>query len=67
MEAETVQRVVAIAVLRVATNGMAHVGGVDANLILASCLQLKLHERVLGGAVEHMEMGDGELAAIIDG
>ena len=42
MQAETAYRIVAIAVLRIATDGMAHVGSMDANLILTACLQLKL-------------------------
>ena len=36
VETEAMDGVVAIAILRVAADGMAHVGGVDANLVLAS-------------------------------
>ena len=67
MQTETAYRIVAIAVLRIATDGMAHVGSMDANLILTACLQLEFYQRVVGSAVEHVEMGDGQLAAIVDG
>lgn len=67
VQAEAVQRVIAIAILHVAADRMSHVGRVDANLVLATCLELVLHEGVVGGAVEHMEMGNGELAAIVHG
>lgn len=67
MEAETAKGIAAIAILRIATDGMGHVGSMDAYLILAACLQLELYERVVGGAIEHMIVGDGELASIIDG
>ena len=44
MQAETAARVIAIAILDVATYGMAHIGSVNANLVLPARLQLKLHE-----------------------
>jgi hypothetical protein len=44
MEAEAMQRIVAIAVFGVATNRMAHISRVDTNLILTACLQLKLYQ-----------------------
>ena len=65
MQTETVQWVVAIAVLRVATHGMAHIGSMHTDLVLTSGLELELHQRVVGGAVHHKEMGDGQFAAII--
>ena len=46
---------------------MAQVGRVHANLVLAPRLKPELHQRVLGGAVQHVEVGDGQLAAIVHG
>lgn len=65
METETMERIVAIAILGVSTDRMPHIGGMDTNLILSACLKLELYERVLRGAVEGMEMGYGILSAII--
>ena len=45
---------------------MPHVGGVDTDLVLAPGLQLELHERVLGGTCERMEMRHRILATIVD-
>ena len=66
VEAEPVERVVAIAVFHIAADGMPHVGGVDTDLVLAPGLQLELHERVLGGTCERMEMRHRILTAIVD-
>ena len=65
MQTEPVQRVVAVAVLHVAADRMAHVGRVYANLILPSCLQPVFHETVRHRTVEDMEMGDGIFTAIV--
>ena len=67
VEAEAVDGVVAVAVLDIATYGMAHIGRVYPNLVLASCLQLKLYERVLCCAVENAEMRHGVFATIVYG
>ena len=65
MQAEAVQRVVAVAVFRVAAYGVAHVGGMYTNLVLTASLQLKFHQRVLRGAVERKEVCDSQFAAIV--
>ncbi len=57
--------IVTIAVLDVTTDGMAHIGCMDAYLILAASLQLELHKGIAVRAVENGEMGDSVLAAII--
>ena len=44
---------------------MTHVGGMYASLILSSSLQLELDQGMLGGAAEHMEMADGQLATVV--
>ena len=67
MQTKTVQRVVAIAVFHITANGMPHVGAMHSNLVLTPRLQTELHERVLRGAVERVEMGDGIFATVIDG
>lgn len=67
MEAEAVDGIVAIAVFRVAADGMAHIGGMDANLVFPPRFELILHERMFGRAVEHVEMGDGVFSTVIDG
>ena len=56
MQAKPVQRVVAVAVFHVATYRMSHIGGVNANLVFASRFESILHERVLCGAVENVEV-----------
>lgn len=67
VKAETMDRVVAIAVLDVTTDGVVHIGGMNANLVLATCLELELHEGVVVAAPEGGEMGYGKFAAIIYG
>lgn len=67
MQAEAMNRVVAITVFRVAADGMSHIGRMYANLVLAAGLQLIFYQRMFGGAVQHMEMGDSEFSAIIYG
>lgn len=44
MEAETAQRIVVAAVFFVAHDGMAHVLGVDADLVFASCIEMEVHQ-----------------------
>ena len=56
MQTQTMQRVVTIAILHVATDGMSHIGSMYANLVFASCLQLKLHQRVIRGAIQYVKM-----------
>ena len=65
MQTQTMQRVVTIAILHVATDGMPHIGSMYTNLVLASCLQLKLHQRVIRGAVQYVKMRNGQLTTII--
>lgn len=62
METETSDRIIAIAVFDVAADRMPHVGGVHTYLVLASCLQFELHERMVPAAVERIEVGDSQLA-----
>lgn len=65
VQAQAVQWVVAIAILYVAANGMAHVGGMYAYLVLAASLKFILHKRVFCGTVKHMKMGNGIFSPII--
>lgn len=65
MQAETMAGIVAIAVLRVTTDGMAHIGSMDANLVLAPGLQLEFAESVCLTAFQDVEMSDGVLASIV--
>ena len=66
VQTETVQRVVAVAVFAIATNGMSHISSMNANLVLTTRLQLKLYQRVVCRAVHHEEMSDSQLATIVD-
>ena len=59
------QRVVAVAVFHVATNGMSHVCRVYTYLVLATGLKLILNERVFCGAIEHLEVCDSIFATIV--
>ena len=47
MQAQAVHRVIAVAIFRVATNRMSHVGCMHADLVLAPGLQFEFHQRVL--------------------
>ena len=65
VEAETVQRIVAVAIFRVAADRMSHVRRVNTNLVLTTRLQLIFHQRVLGSPCQHMEVRHSQLAAIV--
>ena len=67
MQAQAMQRMIAVAIFWIATDRMAHVCGVYANLILASCLQLEFHSRVLSRTIHYMPMCDGKLPSVING
>ena len=67
VEAETAYGVVAIAILDVATDGMAQVGAVDTDLILSARLQSVFYQGMGCGAVEDVVMGDGIFAPVIYG
>lgn len=67
MEAEAAQGVVAAAVFLVADDGMAEVLGVDADLVLASCLKMEVHQRVIVVANQHLVMGHGVFPAVVNG
>ena len=66
METQTVDRIIAIAVFRISAYGMTHIGRVDTDLILTTCLKLEFHEREVRGPVEDMIMGNGIFTAIVD-
>lgn len=66
MQAQTVQGVIAITILRITTHRISHVGSMYTYLVLTSRLQLKLHQRVIGSAVKNVEMGDSQFATIIE-
>lgn len=51
MQAEAVQRIVTVAILLIATDRMPQIGRMYTNLILTSCLQAELYQRVLCRAV----------------
>ena len=65
MEAESVERIVAVAVFHVATHGMSHVCRMHTDLVLASCFQFKLSEGMVGGTLQHLEMCHGIFSAVI--
>lgn len=67
VEAETAYGIVAIAILDVATDGMAQIGAVDTDLILSACLQAVFYQGMGGGAVEDVVMGDGIFAPLSTG
>ena len=67
MQAKTMNGVVAVSILRVAADGMSHIGRMNANLILAARLKLIFYQRMLGRAIEHVEMGDSIFSTIING
>ena len=65
MQAQTVNRIVAITVFGVATYRMTHIGRMHADLVLASRLQFIFHQRMLCGTIQNMEMRDSQFADII--
>lgn len=66
METETAYRVAAVPVFDVATNGMADISGMHANLILAASLQLIFHKREITRAVKCEIMRDSQLPAVVN-
>lgn len=67
VEAETAYGIVAIAILDVATDGMAQIGAVDTDLILSARLQSVFYQGMGCGAVEDVVMGDGILPPLSTG
>ena len=67
VQTKSVDRVIAIAVFYVAAYRVSHVGGVYSYLVLSSCLKPVFYERVLGGAVEDMEVCHRIFSAIVCG
>ena len=67
MQTQAMQGIVAVAVLRVTTNGVPHISRVHTYLVLTACLELELHQRVLRRAGHHVEMCHCILAAVIGG
>ncbi len=68
MEADSADGVGLCAVLEVADHGMADVLHVHTDLVLSACLQTKLNQRTVVGALKGAEVGDGESAALgLDG
>ena len=65
METQSVNRVIAIAILAVATYRRPHVSGMHADLVLAACLQFELHEGVLRGPSKGMEVGHSILSTVV--
>ena len=67
MQAEASQRIVGTAVFLVANDRMPQVLGMDTDLVLASGLQMKVHQRVSVVAHQHLVMCDGVFASIVGG
>ena len=65
MQAKTTAWIIAITILNVTTNWVSHIGSMHTNLVLSTRLQLIFHQRMLCGALQGMEMGNGVLAAIV--
>ena len=66
MQAQAPYGVIAIAIFHIATHRVSHVGSMHTDLVLTSCLQLIFHQRMIGGSVKHMEMGNGIFSTIVD-
>ena len=66
VQSQTVTRIIAITILRIATNGMTHISRMYADLVLPSCLQLILHQRIAIPALQRMEMRHCILPAIVN-
>lgn len=66
VKAQTVKRVVAIAIFCVATNRMPDVCRMHPDLILTPGLKLKLNERMIGGTRQYVEMRHGILSTVVD-
>ena len=65
MQAKTSGRIIPIAILHVSTNRMPQIGGMDADLVLATSLQLELNERVVFTAIQDMVVRNGKLASVV--
>ena len=66
VQGQTIARIIAITVLRIATNGMTHISRMYADLVLPSRLQLILHQRIAVPALQRMEMRHCILPAIVN-
>ena len=66
VQGQTIARIIAITVLRIATNGMTHISRMYADLVLPSCLQFILHQRIAVPALQRMEMRHGVLPPIVN-
>ena len=67
VKTKTVERVVAIAVLHISADGMPHISGVHAYLVLSSCLKFEFHQTVLCRAFERVIMSDCVFSSISTG
>ena len=65
MQAKTMQRVVAITIFYISAHRMPHICRMNPYLVFPSRFESVFHERVLSGAVEHMEMRYGIFSAVI--
>ena len=67
MQAQAMQRVITVTVFYVSTDRMAHISRMHANLVLTACLQTVLNQRIILGALKHIEMGYGIFSTVVDG
>lgn len=65
MEAKSMARIIAIAILDVTTHGMTKVLHVNAYLVLASRFEFELHEGVLAVGLEHAVVGKSIFSAVV--
>ena len=65
MEAEAANGIVTIAILDIATDGVAEVGSMDTDLILSTGLKFELNQRMSIRAGKDMIVGDGILASVV--
>ncbi len=65
MQTETSKRIVAIAVLDIATDRMTYISRVHTYLILTSRFQLELHQRIQLLAIQYTVMSDSQFSSIV--
>ena len=65
MQAKPVHWVITVTVFYVAAYGVSHFCCVYPYLVLPSCLKPELHQSVLCGALQNVEVSNGVLAAVI--
>ena len=65
VQAKATTWIITVTILDVSTHRMTHISSMNANLVLASCFQLILYQRMRSSSLQGMKMGNSILATIV--